>query len=167
MSAPHGIFIRTDLSLNELAEELRAILQVEFGLPNGNFACLLAWDARAASIQVVSEFIEPLLRAGASYFVCWGPDCERVHDVIDEMVSKLGNELGVPDNSCIMTSWHAAEALHEALFFFLVNSWPDDHFFDTTRAGLAISIGSSAWASEIVHALDQPRSFVNRVSETT
>lgn len=67
-------------------------------LPAGNFACLLAWDARGASADAVSAFIDRLLRAGASYFVCWGPDCERVHDIIDEMLSYPGNDFGVPED---------------------------------------------------------------------
>jgi hypothetical protein len=73
-----------------------AELPRQFDLPAGNFACLLAWDARGASADTVSTFIEPLLRAGASYFVCWGPDCERVHDIIDEMVSYWTTTLGCP-----------------------------------------------------------------------
>ncbi|MGH8546778.1 MAG: DUF7684 family protein [Gammaproteobacteria bacterium] len=73
-------------------------------LPAGNFACLLAWDARGTTADAVSAFVEPLLRAGASNFGCWGPDCERVHDVIDEMVSCPDNDFGVPKESCIMTT---------------------------------------------------------------
>jgi hypothetical protein len=124
---------------------------------------LLAWDARGASSDAVSDFIEPLLRAGASYFVCWGPDCERVHDIIDEIISHPDNQFGVPDESCIMTTWHASEPLREALFFFLVNSLPDDHYQDSTRDGLAISVGSSEWAVEIAQALDSPQIFLKRL----
>jgi hypothetical protein len=70
-------------------------------LPVGNFACLLAWDARGTTADEVSAFVEPLLRAGAFYFVCWGPDCKRVHDIIDEILSFSGNDFGVPEESCI------------------------------------------------------------------
>jgi len=129
-------------------------------LPSGNFACLLAWDARAASAEAVAAFIEPLLRAGASYFVCWGEDCERVHDIIDEMVSHPENAFGVPEDSCIMTTWHSSEPLREALWFFLDNSLPDEHYRGSTHAALAISVGSAAWAAEIEEALDRPREFV-------
>lgn len=134
-------------------------------LPTGNFACLLAWDARDASADAVSAFVEPLLRKGASYFVCWGPDCERVHDIIDEMVSCPDNDLDVPEDSCIMTTWHSSEPLREALWFFLVNSWPGEHYQDSTHAALAISVGSPAWAAEIAEALDHPREFIRRGSE--
>jgi hypothetical protein len=76
--------------------------------------------------------------------VCWGPDCQRVHDIIDEM-SEPGNDVGVPEDSCIMTTWHDSEPLREALWFFLVNSWPDEHYENSTRVALAISVGSSEW----------------------
>src|SRR5262245_30048455 len=131
-------------------------------LPPGNFACLLAWDARDASANAVSDFIEPLLRAGGSYFVCWGPDCERVHDIIDDMVC-LPDYFGVPDESCIMTTWHSSEPLREALWFFLMNSFPDPYYQDSSHVGLAIPVGSSVWATEIAEALDDPRTFVERV----
>ena len=134
-------------------------------LPAGNFACLLAWDARGVSADVVSAVVEPLLWEGASYFVCWGPDCERVHDIIDEIVSSPDNDFGVPEDSCIMTTSHASGPLRDALWFFLVNSWPDEHYQDSTHAGLAISIGSSAWAAEIAEALADAREFIRRGSE--
>jgi hypothetical protein len=142
-----------------------AIELPRLNLPAGNFACFLAWDARGASADAVSAFVEPLLRAGVSYFVCWGPDCERVHDIIDEMVSYPDNDFGVPEDSCVMTSWHASEPLRDALWFFLVNSWPDEHYRDSTHVALAISVGSFEWAAEIMDALDHPREFVKRVSE--
>lgn len=134
-------------------------------LPPGNFACLLAWDSRGVPPDAVSAFVEPLLRAGASYFVCWGPDCERVHDMIDEMVSSPGREFGVPEGSCIMTTWHDSEPLREAIWHFLVNSWPDPRYQESTHLGLAVSIGCPAWAAEINDALDHPRDFIRRVSQ--
>ena len=131
-------------------------------LPAGNFACLLAWDARGISADVVAALVEPLLRAGASYFVCWGTDCERVHDIIDELLSYPDADFGVPEEACIMTTWHASESLTEALWFFLVNSSPDEHYQDSTHVGLAVSIGSSTWDAEITEALDHPREFGQR-----
>ncbi|MEW6073379.1 MAG: hypothetical protein AB1726_12410 [Planctomycetota bacterium] len=118
------------------------------------------------SAEDVSALIEPLLRAGASYFVCWGPDCERVHDIIDETLSYSGNDFGVPDESCIMTTWHDSEPLREALRFFLANCWPEEHYEDSTTVALAISVGSSAWAMKIAEALDHPREFVERAAES-
>lgn len=133
--------------------------------PSRHFACLIAWDARLASADSISTLIVPLLRAGASYFVCWGPDCERVHDIIDEVVSAEGERYGVPDDACIMTSWHDSELLEDALWFFLVNTCPDQYYEDTTLVALAISVGERGWHAEICSALDNPVEFVRRVNE--
>lgn len=140
-------------------------LSSQLGLPAGNVACLLAWDARGVSAEAVSSLVAPLLRAGASYFVCWGPDCERVHDIIDELASEPDNEFGIPEDSCIMTTWHDSERLRDALWFFLVNSCPDKNYENSTRAALAIAVGSGEWAAEICKALDHPRDFVKKGTE--
>jgi hypothetical protein len=130
----------------------------DFGLPvDGHFVCFLAWDARGVAVDTVSAVVEPLLHAGASYFVCWGPDCERVHDIIDETTSNPYGEFCSPEGACIMTSWHTAEPLREALDFFRTLAFPDKHYEASTCAALAISIGSSAWAEEIRNTLDHPR----------
>jgi hypothetical protein len=135
------------------------------GLPPGNFVCLLAWDARGVPVDVVSTLVERLLTAGACYFVCWGPDCERVHDIIDEIDADPRSELGAPDGSVIMTTWHSREPLSEALWFFLRWANPDDHYYDSTRSAMAVSIGSEAWAAELSAALADPDDFVSRGCE--
>ena len=134
-------------------------------LPPGRFVCLLAWDARGASAEEVSAVIDPLIRAGASCFVCWGPDCERVHDIIDEMISAPDNDYGVPEGACIMTTWHDSEPLCDAIRFVLRCAFPNDFFHDSTDAALAISVASSAWTAEIAEAFDRPGDFVRRESE--
>lgn len=131
-------------------------------LPSRNFVCLLAWEARGASTASISELVEPLVQAGASYFVCWGPNCERVHDIIDEIAAHPSS--GVPTDSCIMATWHDDESLEDAIWYFLVNTQPDAHYEETTHASLAISVTSEAWEAEIVAALRNPRAFIGRAS---
>jgi hypothetical protein len=156
-----GIMERALFSLSvSLAEEVPA----ELGLNSPHFACFLAWDARHSSAESVSALAARLLRAGASYFVCWGPDCARVEYVIDQMVSEPGNSFAVPEGSCIMTTSHDSEPIEEALWFFLMNSWPDDHYFDSTRAALAVSVASHEWGVAISTALEDVRGFVQRGS---
>ena len=116
-------------------------LSSKLGLPARHSACLLAWDARGVSVEAVYSLVAPLLRAGASYFICWGPDCEWVHDIIDELATEPDNEFGIPKDSCIMTTWHDSESLRDALWFFLVNSCPDEHYEASTHAALAIATG--------------------------
>ena len=137
----------------------------DLGVPGAHFVCLLTWDATGVPVNTVSSLVARLLRAGASYFVCWGADCERVHDIIDETVCDPDSDFGAPADSCIMTTWHDRDPLREALFFFLVNTWPDEPYVDSTRSALAVSIGSPEWAAEIAAALDDPGEFVRRTSE--
>ena len=94
-------------------------------LPSGPFVCFVAWDAKGAEVSEIDLLANRLLDAGAIYFCCWGPDCERVHDVIDEVevARELERELV---NSVLMTSWHANEPIGEALWFALSCAYPPD-----------------------------------------
>jgi hypothetical protein len=141
-----------------------AELPVRIELPSAHFACFVAWDASRTPTDSVAELAARLLRSGASYFVCWGPDSERVEGIIDEVTAHPGNDFGVPDDSCIMTTSHTTESLEEALWFLLRSAWPDEHYVESTRATLAISIGSLKWAHEISTALTDVRNFVANIS---
>ncbi len=64
-----------------------------------NFICLIAWDSDRSSVDEISSLVEPLINSGASYFCTWGNDCERVHDIIDEIDSYPYNDIGSPEDS--------------------------------------------------------------------
>jgi len=121
-------------------------------IPSQKFAVFLALNAAELDHTIISGIILPLLRAGAVYFCCYGPDCGRVHDIIDEeiVMSTLDQE---DDGSVIMTTWHDDETLEDALWFFVMNSYPDDKYFDACRAGVAISIGNPSWDDQIIRGL--------------
>jgi hypothetical protein len=89
--------------------------------------------------------------------VCaWGPDCERVHDIVDEeRDARNPNGPGV-----VMTTWHEDESLTEALWFVLAATTPDDVHVDAGGATVGVSIGSSAWADEMRDAFARPSAFV-------
>jgi hypothetical protein len=65
------------------------------------FVCLLAWDARAAGVEEISDIARQLLDAGAVYVCVWGPGCERVHDIIDE--ESVGPNPAVTTGPVVMT----------------------------------------------------------------
>lgn len=126
-----------------------------FDLGSPHFGSLIAWDASGISVEDVSALVDPLIKAGCVYFCCWGADCERVHDIIDE--SDPHSE------SVIMTTWHSDESLEEAIWYFLNVTWPDKKFEETFRASLGITVGSVEWASELRSALLDPRAFSTKV----
>ena len=127
-------------------------------LAGPSFVCLLAWDARQVSAAEVEAVAGRLLAAGCVYAVCWGPDCERVHDAFDE--ADLARR---PSGPWAMTTWHAHEALSEAIWFALFAARPDDTFAEGCRSVVGVSVGSRAWATELREAFAFPDEFRARV----
>jgi hypothetical protein len=121
------------------------------------FGTFIVWDARAATHDEIASFVKTLIDAGSVSFVCWGPDCERVHDIADKCDPYKHND------SVIMTTWHVAESLDDAIWYFLNTMFAMPAFEDGLHSSLAISVGSEPWASTIRAALRDPRSFSARV----
>jgi len=124
-------------------------------VPGPYFVCLLAWDARGVSAADIGTVAGRLLRAGCVYAVCWGPDCERVHDIFDEVELELR-----PDGPWAMTTWHSSEPLSEAIWFALFSAWPDDAFAYGCRSVVGVSVGSPRWAAEMRSAFAAPGEFI-------
>ena len=78
-------------------------------LSSHRFACLLAWDASGVGVERIAALARKLLDAGAVYICAWGPDCERVHDIIDE--EEIGPDPPATANRVVMTTWHSDEPL--------------------------------------------------------
>jgi hypothetical protein len=135
----------------------------QLALPSPNFYCFIAWDSQAAEVEEISHLAEALIKAGAAYFCTLGPGCERVHDIKDALDSEPFNDIGSPDDSVIMTTWHAKEPLEKALHFFLNSTWVEQHYEATSLCSLAISVGSKEWSRTITAALRAPREFSESV----
>jgi len=131
-------------------EEVPAVLC----LPSPYFACLLALDARSVSDASLTALARRLVRSGCVYICCWGPDCERVHDLFD-----LADVEFRPNGPGAMSTWHSREPLSEALWFLLYLTAPDDAFFDGCRAAVGVTVGSPTWAGEVRAALSFPVDF--------
>jgi len=130
-------------------------------LPTKYFVCLLAADFSNVSVTRISDVALTLVSVGCCYFLCWGPGCERAHDIIDETLAAAN--LDVIDDSVIMTTWHDDETLDEALFFLLTCAMPDDKYFEMTGASVAVSVGNEKVLAQIRTALEDPRGFVRKV----
>ena len=124
------------------------------------FVCLLAWDARHVGVTEISAVVNFLIRSGCVYICCWGPDCERVHDIFDEVEVDLCSG---SDGPCLMSTWHAHELLSEALWFSLFSARPDDAFAAECRSLVGLSIHSPEWAAEIRDAFANPAGLSERL----
>jgi hypothetical protein len=125
------------------------------------FVALIACDATSVSDDELIALVRKLGRAGCVYVCCWGPDCERVHDIFDRADHELR-----PNGPIAMSTWHDHEPLSDALWFVLFNSYPDDAFQDECRAVVGITIGAPEWATAVRSAFSNPTAFSARVLES-
>ena len=101
-------------------------------LSSRRFRLFVAADISDTSIDAVSEFASSALSRGIVYFCAWGRDCERFHDVVDDIVLKdtLNDRrfVGPTANDTVMTTWHEHETLEELSISFLGSAAPTDGF---------------------------------------
>jgi hypothetical protein len=107
----------------------------ELSPTSSSYGLLLACDARSLPVEDISALSKTALRTGVHYFSAWGPDCERVHDIVDADIVNLDLDLHLddrdragaleqstpdvtPDRGLVMTTWHDDEPLSETLEFF-------------------------------------------------
>ncbi len=129
-------------SISELATQLPA--------QPSRFILFLAADTSTLDTQLMFEAADRLLGAGAVYVCCWGPGCERAHDIFDEQaIERYGDAPGV-----IMTTWHAKESLREAVWYAVNSAFADDEFKDGQNRVVLATAGSTAWADEIEKYLE-------------
>ena len=132
----------------------------DLSLASSGFVCLIAWDARSATLDEITEFARRLLQAGVVFVCAWGPDCERVHDIVD--AEREGSTPPSAVDRVVMTTSHDNESLAEALRFALV-AWPHEGYEEHCRSTLGVAIGSPSWAAEIRNAFSNPREFMRQL----
>jgi hypothetical protein len=125
-----------------------------FSAITGHFIACLAMDGSEATDAELKTLAAGLIQAGCSYICCWGPDCERVHDLIDREDLELH-----PAGPWKMTTWQNDVHLSEALWFVLNSAWPDAAFEDTTHAVVGIAIGNPGWSAQMEAAFSDPLRF--------
>jgi hypothetical protein len=115
-------------------------------------------DASALEAERMSALARKLLDQGMAYFCGWGPDCSRVHDVVDEEVVQRN----LSEEADVMTTWHDDEDLDDALWFaeFAV---PSDDYIDTCRTVLAIVVDQAEWSARVEADLRDFEAFNARI----
>jgi hypothetical protein len=112
------------------------------------FACLCLLDAKGVSTEVLGTFCSRLLHAGCAYLCTWGPDCERVHDIMDEQI--VGDNPPHSYAGAVLTTWPAEEPLERAIWYFLYCTDPDkDYAPNGCDTGLIITVAESDWNAQI------------------
>ena len=114
---------------------------------NAHFVLFLPIDGREVDAETIYSVSEKLLDQGMVYACVWGPDCESVHDSIDQPIFQ--RQPGKSGGSVVITTWHAKDPLSEAVWFFLNCAWPAEDYVHTCSDWVAAVIGNPAWEAEI------------------
>jgi hypothetical protein len=97
------------------------------------------------------------------HFCAWGRDCERFHDIVDEVIvaDDMGEHrlVGPNANDTVMTTWHERETLEEGLDFFTTLAVPTDGFGVGSSFRLVICVGNSDWAETATRVLQSTESL--------
>jgi hypothetical protein len=111
------------------------------------FKLFIACDARQTSVNEIADAASSLIDQGVVYVCAWGADCERVHDIFDEMCDVPN--LDQAERQFVMTTWHDDEDLDEALWFFLNAAMPEENYIEECQAEVIAVIGSRDWTEQI------------------
>jgi hypothetical protein len=125
---------------------------------DGEFVAFVALDATPVSDAELERFASKLLRQRAAYVCAWGPDCERVHDVVDAVRDRHSP-------APVTTTWHADDTLDQAVWFALYTACPHDQYIETCAATVFIVVGRDDWADEVQAALADPEALTARVAD--
>lgn len=120
-------------------------------LTSKRFQLFLAMDARRIDDGVLLAFARMIVKQGLALASVWGPDCERVHDRIDDAVIEARPE--EDPESVILTTGHDRETLEEALEFFVETLEPAKDLAFSCGSKLAVSVGDESLALRIRNKL--------------
>jgi hypothetical protein len=121
-------------------------LPEHISLPYPRFVLLLAYAHRDVPPHL-AQALGKLLDTGCVYLCAWGPGCEYVHDIMDDVV--LDRELKGGPEQTIVTTWHADEPLQEAIDFALRHAEPADALAQGCDAIVLAAVGDSQWAQAL------------------
>jgi hypothetical protein len=116
------------------------------------FTLLLACDASGLSDRDIICSVEPLVKRGLVYFSAWGQDCERVHDLVDQIVVR-GDLEGVEEDYLLMTTWHRDKPLEDATWYFEECALPSEPHVFGNFSRIAVAVGNKDWADIIEQCL--------------
>jgi hypothetical protein len=122
-------------------------------IPTQYFRLLVAADTGNISSIQIAEFAGTAPRNGMVYCCSWGPDCERFHDIVDEVVAadeqSRRTVAGSAADDTVMTTWHANERLEDAVEFLTSDALPSNGYAVDCKSCVLLSVANPAWTKTI------------------
>ena len=128
-------------------------LSSPIAIPGKHCVIFLAMDACPMSADEIGNIANWALAQGAVYLCVWGPDCERVHDIMDEVVAD--RNFDETDEDVVMATWHDDETLEEALWFAVKSAFAVGAYEQTCKTLVTVTIGNQDWGSRIAKTLSE------------
>jgi hypothetical protein len=144
-----------DFSVIELAE---LKWPTTLNMPTKRFRLFVAADVTELSADALADFGRAARRNGMVYFCAWGHDCEKFHDIVDEVIANdyaaERKFAGPTAKDAVMTTWHDNETLEEALDYFSTLARPTEGLVPNSSYRVAICVGNPAWAAKAKKCLE-------------
>jgi hypothetical protein len=117
----------------------------ELSIPTARAAILIAANFVNSSTEEINTTANILFSKGLIYVCTWGPECERAHDIFDEVY--VCEELD-RHRELFMSTWHTRETLNEALEFFRDHVLPANLNFEDL-CYVVVTVASPSWDEEV------------------
>ena len=140
-----------------------AALRDELPTLDGVFLCVICADTLAVPADVIGEVMDELMNRGCYYIFCWGPDCERVHDIFDD--SHVWRHIDdIDEMTHRMSTWHNNESLEDTLWLALTCA-PDypDAEYPEYKTVLGLCQRRENWPEIFTRAFSAPDTFCDDV----
>jgi hypothetical protein len=132
-------------------------------LATEHFVALVACDPADLLDKDIAQFAKTLIGQGARYIAVWGPDCERVHDVVDETVANLDPDSNA--DSVILTEWHDDESFAEAVYSAVHSNFPASDWEPTCNSVVVGVVGSERRVKQYRAWLSDPEALEKATEE--
>lgn len=119
------------------------------------FILFVAAEASADDEVEIRRFAVNAVESGCAYICAWGKGCELVHDLFDGA--------SIAADRFVMSTWHTDESLASALYFALMDAWPDDDAFPKSDDAPIVFAVQEPWITDVRSLLADQKALVRLV----
>jgi hypothetical protein len=152
---PEQIAVLGDMGIYLLSLPRLEDRSAELKLSSSHHILLMMADARLLTVDQISEFEEWAFQQGMVYLCSWESNCERVHDIADEIIVEKEIQAG-RESPLIFTTWHHDEEIKDMVWYALHTANPDEFYMDTCKSLLIVVLNNPEWESQIRDLLKKP-----------
>lgn len=127
------------------------------------FGLFLAIDTPAPEEDVIFSYAYHVIQEGMAFFSVWGPDCQKMHTIFDEVIHAIEAKdiVSTNEETAILSVCHHHESIDEALDSYL-NATPSEYYADECEAEYVLCIGSRNLDKKVKELMKKQIKFSKR-----